>query len=175
MTTAPKTKSVDAPPSTEIALNPAEDGTTHVNVYSRGKTELGQMLSNFAHVRFHHPTLGYFSSVEAFWYYVSTGCKHEYLRRLFGNFAKTSGKKLPMVPMDEAEFRKLICEAITCKIEQTPELLDSLLTNTLPLKHYYVFGAGQNAVVVPQPKHDWQIEHINRLVQKWEQNAETGA
>lgn len=29
--------------------NPEEDGITHINIYSKGSTELGRLLSNFAH------------------------------------------------------------------------------------------------------------------------------
>lgn len=29
-------------------INPEEDGITHINIYSKGKTDLGRMLSNFA-------------------------------------------------------------------------------------------------------------------------------
>jgi len=33
-------------------INPEEDGITHINIYSKGKTDLGRMLSNFAKLPF---------------------------------------------------------------------------------------------------------------------------
>lgn len=147
--------------------NPEEDGVTHINIYSRGRTELGKWLSNFAHLPFRHPQHGYFASVEAFWYYVSTGFKHESLRRLYGAFAKTAGQQFPRVKLEEANFQELICEAITCKVEQHPKLLEALLENTLPLRHYYVFGHGVQSKVREKPEYDWQIRHLEALVSKW--------
>lgn len=154
-------------PSEVTLPNPELDGVDHINVYSRGKTELGRNLSNFAHMHFKHPTLGYFSSVEAFWYYIKTGCKHEHLRRLFGAFAKASGEKLPIVEMEKEEFHRLVREAITCKIEQNTTLLDAVIHNELPLKHYYVYGQGEKAVIREQHQHYWQLEHINAITLKW--------
>jgi hypothetical protein len=52
-------------------IKPSEDGVTHINVYSRGNTELGRLLSNFAHTPFSHPEFGEFASVEGFWYWLS--------------------------------------------------------------------------------------------------------
>lgn len=34
-------------------INPLEDGITHINVYSKGATELGRLLTNFAHTPLH--------------------------------------------------------------------------------------------------------------------------
>ena len=148
-------------------IDPQTDGVDHINVYSGGATALGRGLSNFAHLPFKHPKYGFFASVEAFWYYVSTGLKHEGLRRLYGAFAKKAGQKLERVEMDESAFHQLICEAITCKIEQHPKLLQALLENTLPLRHYYVYGHGALSKVRLKPEHDWQLRHMESLVAKW--------
>jgi hypothetical protein len=43
-----------------------DDGITHINIYSKGKTELGRWLSNFTY----HPIEtedGKFDSVEGYW------------------------------------------------------------------------------------------------------------
>ena len=49
---------------------PTEDGITHINIYSKGQTELGKMLSNFA--KFPIQTVdGNFMSVEGYWYFLS--------------------------------------------------------------------------------------------------------
>lgn len=53
--------------------NPDEDGVTHINIYSKGKTELGRWLTNFSYSPFNHPEYGKFLSMEGFWCWVSTG------------------------------------------------------------------------------------------------------
>lgn len=40
------------------------DGIDHINIYSKGKTTLGRMLSNFACTPFTHPEDGKFASIE---------------------------------------------------------------------------------------------------------------
>lgn len=138
---------------------PDGDGTTHINVYSHGKSDIGRMLTNFAETPFKHPKLGYFVSVEGFWYYIKTGMVENELRRLYGNSAKFLGNKLPVVQMDETEFRTLIKEAIRAKITQTPVLYRFFVQSTLPFAHYYVFSGK----VVHQPKHQWQMDYLEEL------------
>lgn len=117
-----------------------EDGVTHINVYSKGRTELGRWLSNFAHSPFIHPVYGEFASVEALWYYVATGCKHESLRPLHGWQAKAWGKKHERVEMDTSEFAQIIKTGIRAKLIANPQHLGMLIDSTLPLSHYYVYG-----------------------------------
>jgi hypothetical protein len=50
---------------------PEEDGVTHINIYSKGKTELGRWLTNFSYSPFNHPEYGKFLSMEGFWYWDS--------------------------------------------------------------------------------------------------------
>ena len=75
-----------------MKLDPKEDGVSHINVWSRGTTDLGRDLSNFAHTPFVHPRYGPFQSVEGFWYWLSTGQKEIKLRHLWGYLAKEEGK-----------------------------------------------------------------------------------
>ena len=37
---------------------PKDDGVTHINIYSKGQTELGGLLSNFSRTPFVHPKYG---------------------------------------------------------------------------------------------------------------------
>ena len=50
-------------------INPKQDGISHVNIYSQGKTELGRMLSNFYHYQVITKD-GNFTSVEGYWYWL---------------------------------------------------------------------------------------------------------
>lgn len=120
--------------------NPSEDGITHINIYSKGATDLGRWLTNFAHVPFTHPTYGEFNSIEALWYYASTGFQHEDLRSLSGFRAKEVGKKIPKVEIDSSEFASIIKAGIRAKLIANPKMLGALIDTTVPLAHYYVYG-----------------------------------
>ena len=79
---------------------PIDEGVTHINIYSKSKLELGKLLSNFAKTPFTHPVYGEFASVEAFWYWLSTGKKHDSLKKLYGYKAKVEGKTFERVTVD---------------------------------------------------------------------------
>lgn len=145
-----------------IKLDPNNDGVTHINIYSRSNSPLGKFLSNFEYTPFKHPVYGNFDSVEGFWYYIATGCKHDELRKLYGTSAKTYGKSL--IRVEIPNFHEIIKSAIECKIEQHPIMKAKLLFNKLPLTHYFVFKGG---VVVDQPRFAWQVRFIEELVTLW--------
>lgn len=149
------------------SFDPANDGVDHLNVYSKGRTELGQLLTNFAFTPFKHPVHGHFASMEAFWYWLSTGMQHNQLRRLYGASAKMAGKRLPRVP--HANFQQEIQDAIRYKIEQTPRILQLFKKSApLPLAHYYVYPYGTTpARVVNKPEHSWQLETMETLWQQY--------
>lgn len=115
---------------------PEKDGVNHVNVYSKGKTELGRLLTNFADTPFKHPVYGWFRTVEGFWYWLKTGMQYEQLRDVAGWEAKMLGKKWPSV--DVEHFDQKIKTAIRAKLIQHPHILRMLIDNELPLTHYYV-------------------------------------
>lgn len=140
-----------------------DDGVTHINIWSKAKTELGQALSNFAHTPFTHPEFGMFASMEALWYWLSTGRTHNELRRLYGMSAKSYGSKLARVEMDEAEFRKIICDAFRCKLDQHPKLKEAFTRSTLPLEHYFVYGRNMETIVDQRKKHGWQTDYLEQL------------
>lgn len=52
-------------------FNPDEDGVTHINIYSKGKTELGRMLSNFTSFPIELDGQR-FNSIEGVWFYFAT-------------------------------------------------------------------------------------------------------
>ena len=126
-----------------MEIKPSEDGVTHINVYSRGRTELGRLLSNFAHTPFIHPEFGEFASVEAFWYWLSLGKVHDELRPLYGFKCKQKGKELKANGAKEThvdDFEIQIKKALLLKVEQNHHLAKLLKESSLPLMHYYVYG-----------------------------------
>lgn len=143
-------------------LDPMDDGVTHINVYSKGRTELGRLLSNFAYTPFNHPMYGTFNSVEGFWYWLATGKCHEQLRELWGFSAKKEGRLHKRVHYPN--FEMVVCTAIECKLEQNPHIKTLLVSTLLPLTHYYVKGGH----VQDQPQFQWQLDHIEGLRQMWQ-------
>lgn len=144
-----------------MILDPSQDGVTHINVYSKGATELGRLLSNFAHTPFEHPIFGSFLSMEGYWYYVKTGFQYQELRHFHGAACKSYAKTLPAVEF--AHFKEAILDGIRCKLKQNRNILQLLQESTLPLTHYYFYGTLSNPKVIDQPQHMWQIEEIERI------------
>lgn len=143
------------------SLSPDTDGLTHINIYSKGKTELGRLLTNFAHTPFVYSPYGEFASVEAFWYYAKTGFQHKQLMCLHGFRAKEEGKKHKSVPCEN--FNELVLESIRCKLRQNRHILFMLTESILPLEHYYAYGTTGSWKPVHQPQHQWIVDEIERI------------
>lgn len=142
-------------------LSPDTDGLTHINIYSKGRTELGRLLTNFAHTPFVYPPYGEFASVEAFWYYAKAGFQHKQLMSLYGFKAKEDGKKYKPVCCEN--FEELVLEAIGCKLRQNRHILSMRTESALPLEHYYAYGTAGNWAPVFQPKYQWIVDEIERI------------
>lgn len=148
---------------------PINDGVDHINIYSRGKTELGMLLSNFACTSFVLPDDGKFTSVEGYWYWLLTGKQHDRLRHLCGFRAKQIGRELRTIVANvddaeasqQAEFQEKIKAAISAKLYQTSYLKFLLLGSTLPFTHYYVFDG-----VRKDAGYEWQVEYWEQLRQQ---------
>lgn len=141
-------------------LGPSYDGIYHINIYSQGKTALGRHLSNFAVTPFTYEPYGTFKSVEGFWYYYFTGCKHEQFKRMWGFQAKQQGKKLfEEKHLINDEDKSIILEAIRCKLRQNHTIRQMLKESILPLKHYYVFGSK----VMDLPQYQWIVDEFIRI------------
>jgi len=139
-----------------LEVNPEDDGYTHINVYSRGRTELGRFLSNFAHTPVKTPD-GDFESLEGYWYWLKT--YDEGLRSLYGIEAKRYGRSLPVAnsKIDRNRFKK----AIVRKIYDHKEWLkDQPLWNdiTIPLTHYYVYDGKK-----VEANGEWVIDILEQL------------
>lgn len=148
---------------THLVLDPRLDGECHINVWSRGVTDLGRLLSNFSRTPFVHPRFGPFESMEGYWYWLASGCQYEELREVWGFLAKQMGRRYDKVLV--GNFEELICEGIYHKVLQTPGLAQRLTHSTLPLYHYYWFGNLENGkykIVTPSSGH-FQMEYLEDL------------
>jgi hypothetical protein len=146
---------------------PTNDGVDHINIYSRGKTELGKLLSNFAFSIFEHPHHGKFTSVEGYWYYLKTGCLYyQELSGLYGFKAKAVGKKLEVVGHPDFDFQ--IELALWCKVMQNPYIKERLRESTLPFAHYYYYGNASNPAIRRVKNEQLQIvyEKIRKYLNK---------
>lgn len=135
-----------------------DDGKSHINVYSKGRTELGRMLSNFHNVHQDLGEDGAFSSLEGYWYWLLTG--DDRLRNLWGYKAKQLGQELTdkkewLENQDDIERFKL---AMKDKAK-TPRIREMLKESELPFKHYYVF----NEKVIEPRNGLWMLEEWERI------------
>ena len=139
-----------------MTWNPAEDGVTHINVYSKGRTELGRFLSNFARAPFDHPEHGRFESVEGLWYWLTA--RDDRLRSVWGWEAKRLGRELRGEDwVDAPEFRRDIRIGIAAKLATYPDMADMLGRSTLPLAHYYTY----DDKVIEPAQGRWVIDYLS--------------
>lgn len=130
--------------------DPLKDGIDHINIYSKGITELGRYLSNWANA----PVVtddGYFASIEGYWYWLSS--HDEVLRNLYGFKAKQVGKQISItgahiLPADQ--FRLKIRDACWAKIHTNQKMLTAFIQSALPFTHYYAYGGK-----VVNAGHEW--------------------
>lgn len=146
-------------------IEASQDGKSHINIYSKGRTVLGRTLSNFSHHKFNHDELGSFSGMEGLYYYLKTGKKNDSFRRLSGFAAKKLGQTLPRVEMDKEEFYRLLKLGCRCLYRDNPKIheliLDQVVENkseVLPFEHYYLNG---NHPIFPKGN-EW-------LTEEWEE------
>lgn len=158
----------------ELKILPSLDGVTHINVYTKGATKLGKMLTNLAHTPFDHPEYGHFESVEAYWYWAKTGKQFDELKLLHEYQSKKQGQeKAEEIGMDKTDktdkdnipddFKEEIKKALQYKIKQNKDVLAELTKSTLPLKHYYYYGKPDNAKVYLLDEYEWIIDELERL------------
>lgn len=150
-----------------ILLSQYEDGITHINTYSKGKTELGRMLSNFAKCPITTDD-GNFMSVEGYWYWMSIDnsvAEKENLRKLYGYYAKSTGIDILKRTNNgkssrwDNDFENKILKAIWCKFQKNKHLILPEYEN-LPLVHYYVFN-GKTVDVTR--RYQWMIDGMNKM------------
>jgi predicted NAD-dependent protein-ADP-ribosyltransferase YbiA (DUF1768 family) len=156
-------------------LSPRTDGIDHLNIYSRGRTAEGRLLSNFAETPFVLDGVR-FASVEA--WYQAPRFDHEAMRRKVTGMSgapckklgDTQGKKAGapvrlfdgrIVPYDGADYRAAFSQAIRAKVAQNPDVRNALMaTESLALTHYYVM---MGRPVMPRGEDGVLAGHMNAI------------
>jgi hypothetical protein len=133
------------------------DGVHHINIYSKGKTELGRWLSNFAHSPIDLPEDGHFESIEGYWYWLGT--RDERLRTTYGFRAKEIGRqrKPSQNPVD---FEERIKRALDTKLKSNLAMLTEFAVSILPFRHYYEWGKPPKPLRRKDGGYPWIIEHL---------------
>lgn len=140
------------------------DGETHINIYSQGQTEIGRWLSNFAFSPV-HTVDGKFCSIEGYWYWLLVDFNpvtKAALRTAVGYNAKKLGREAGAKDWnDDPEFKRKISNAIRTKILTAPHHIETqLIANTLPFRHYYVYGGK----VVEPNEGKWILDAIESAI-----------
>ena len=147
-------------------INPEKDGVEFINMYSKAKTSMGRMISNFYHFPIETED-GHFESVEGYWYWLSlpVNKKTEIMRRLYGYKAKQTGRELRQEYGEENlrfddRFEEKILAAIRYKVERNKNLIKDKYKD-LPIIHYYTFDGKVFDVTEDFP---WLVNGITEIV-----------
>lgn len=169
----------------------AEDGVTHINVYSAAKTTIGKLLSNFTKV----PTYSEhykitFASCEGLYHYhkLYRACADAELSPdtitemgltelipLYGYRAQKLGRQLRervikagvyIEDIPNELFVSVMEDGIEHKLKwlsiNFPDTYAEILANELPYVHYYNF----NGKVIHKKHFDWLPERIQAVIDK---------
>ena len=134
-----------------MEFKPENDGFDHINVYSKSRSKLGRMLSNFAHTPFTLKDIK-FESMESWWYWTKMNNINkavlfpefsqeqlDEIRTLIGKEAKEYFRSIHKG--DTSEFspdKSELKEAYLQKLAEHPEIEKMLFENKLPIDHYYM-------------------------------------
>lgn len=143
---------------------PTKDGKEHINIYSKGRTKLGVMLSNLFHYEF-ETEFGYFSSIEGYWHFLGLpeNSPRHILKDLYGSYAKEMGSNLKSLygSIRIDSFEQKISKAIKTKFyHHDIYLLEDSMLYHLPFYHYYVFG---DRIVDVSNKYRWMLVEIDKI------------
>lgn len=177
-----------------VKYYPINDGRDHINIYSKGHTELGRALSHFSN----YPVTIYgtpYRTLESFWYHTllneiwATGiCSDASLAdALKSDFAmlsafeaKSVGKgllkrlgldPLKILPIDPElgvtpHFKEVFTHAMQERVRQHPHLVKLLKeSGVLPFTHYYYYGAIENPKIIDASKYKWMLEENENIRQ----------
>lgn len=140
------------------------DGIDHINIYSKGNTQLGRFLSNFTRIDLNYESM-IIKSIEGYWYYLLTN--ETSLLDLYGFDAKQHGRNLlkqlniNSENIIDEDFKRRILKLTYLKLISNQYYYNLFKNNKLPFTHYYLYG---NKMIFNE---NFQIEFLNLLSQKF--------
>jgi hypothetical protein len=155
-----------------MKINPEKDGIDHINIYSKAKTELGRLLSNFAYSPISLKDDGSFNSIEAYWYWLL--CDHVHrdkLRETWGFEAKQVGRDLrakDWPSKSSNHFEAKIKVALLQKAESHKKIQELIIQSELPFRHYYVYDKKMVKIVGCE----WLVEAWEQIRVRFKELAE---
>ena len=155
-------------------IDPNEDGKTHINIYSKGRTFLGRFLSHRTLCELNLPE-GRFLCVSAYWYHLT--CKEDSrLNRVHDWETELLATQLSPLPRKQqlpaAELQAKIKKALDAKIKWSDYWQEEFTESELPFLHYYLDAEGN--VVDESRKYRWLLNHLEArrtLLQQRRDNA----
>lgn len=137
------------------------DGVGHINMWYKGKTDLGKALSLDIDLPFTHPVFGRFTCLKGFWHYVVSKSHDDAYRDLTGGDLRKYANK------DESRkvlnFRAAILQACWIRIKSYSVIADSLKASTLPLDSYYRFNGVDSGVPIRDKTTEWFVEGMELI------------
>lgn len=162
-------------------LSVDQDGISHINIYSRGKTKLGKQLTNMYHFKFIYDNVE-FISVEQAWHFYKF-CKYpELANKILKldssfkclDFAKAN--KQNDIDTQSVMFKELMKDVIRTRLECDEPLMNLLRNSWLPFEHYYAYSS---KIHDQRHKYEWlinifedfrtelQFEYLDNLLSKY--------
>lgn len=117
-----------------------KDGVDHINIWEKGNTELGKVLSPSVTIPFNHGLFGHFETMEGFWHYIHSAERDDRIRNMSGTSLKNFARKLS--PTRVKHFKALIIDANYQKIKKYKQVVESLKESSLPFDAYYTNNVG---------------------------------
>jgi hypothetical protein len=138
------------------------DGIDHINIYSKAKTVLGKVLSNWSPLPDGKPILtldGPFQSVEGYWAWLGYAYPApEYLRQATGFQAKSMILEEPEEVRPDFQLRIKYALEYKCRHLGDAFTEQFIASYPLPLTHYYVYN-GKTVTA----GFEWVTEEISRV------------
>lgn len=117
-----------------------KDGVDHINIWEKGTTELGKVLSPSVTIAFNHNVFGHFETMEGFWHYIHSAERDDRIRNMSGTSLKNFARKLS--PTRVKHFKALIIDANYQKIKKYKQIVESIKESNLPFDAYYTNNVG---------------------------------
>lgn len=157
-------------------FTPVGDGVDHINVYSKGRTELGRSLSHMSSYGFVHEQHGEFKCLEGYYYYLAymldgSNVPFLSLANMDGFTAKKVGKAwLSKLNSEDvfgtSEFRELFLYGHKLRLEQNGPLRERFMESDKPLAHYYYYGNIENPKVIDAGG-VYYLKYLEQLKKEW--------